>query len=143
VQFLHFSPDGDQGYPGNLYIRTTYTLTDEDEIKITYEAETDKITPISLTNHTYWNLTYAGYWDISSMFAKNYPYRVIFRKKLKLKLRLRTRLRLKLGLMLRLGLIMKKIPTHKGPHYVFGQNQPSWGIALPHPQSTLPPRPLV
>jgi len=54
------SPDGDEGYPGNLNIITTYTLTDENEIKIHYEATTDKATIVGLTNHSYFNLKGVG-----------------------------------------------------------------------------------
>ena len=55
-----FSPDGEEGYPGNLTITATYILTDENEIKIHYEATTDKATIIGLTNHSYFNLKGAG-----------------------------------------------------------------------------------
>jgi len=54
------SPDGEEGYPGNLSITATYILTDENEIKIHYEATTDKATIIGLTNHSYFNLKGAG-----------------------------------------------------------------------------------
>lgn len=55
-----FSPDGEEGYPGNLTITTTYILSDENEVKIHYEATTDKPTIIGLTNHSYFNLKGAG-----------------------------------------------------------------------------------
>lgn len=55
-----FSPDGEEGYPGNLTIVCTYTLTDDNEVKIHYEATTDKPTVIGLTNHSYFNLKGAG-----------------------------------------------------------------------------------
>ena len=54
------SPDGEEGYPGNLSITATYTLTEDNELKIHYEATTDKPTVIGLTNHSYFNLKGAG-----------------------------------------------------------------------------------
>ena len=51
------SPDGDNGYPGNLEITAVYTLTNDNELAIEYFAKTDKATPLSLTNHTYFNLS--------------------------------------------------------------------------------------
>jgi aldose 1-epimerase len=51
----HFSPDGEDGYPGNLSVRVTYTL-EADALRIDYTATTDRDTIINLTNHTYWNL---------------------------------------------------------------------------------------
>ena len=60
VKFTYLSKDMDQGYPGNLNCSVTYALTDNDELKISYQAVTDKPTIINLTNHTYWNLAGAG-----------------------------------------------------------------------------------
>jgi aldose 1-epimerase len=51
------SPDMEEGYPGNLKVKVTYILTANNEIKINYEAETDKPTVLNLTNHSYFNLT--------------------------------------------------------------------------------------
>lgn len=55
-----FSPDGEEGYPGNLTVTATYMLSDENEVKIHYEATTDIPTVIGLTNHSYFNLKGAG-----------------------------------------------------------------------------------
>ena len=64
VTLSYMSKDGEEGYPGNLFCRVTYTLTKDDELKISYEAETDKTTIINLTNHAYWNLAGQGTGDI-------------------------------------------------------------------------------
>lgn len=51
------SPDGDQGFPGNLKTEVTYELGDDQSLTITYKATTTKETPINLTNHSYFNLS--------------------------------------------------------------------------------------
>jgi aldose 1-epimerase len=57
VAFSYTSADGEEGYPGTLRVRVTYTLTDTNELVVDYEAVTDKPTPINLTQHSYFNLT--------------------------------------------------------------------------------------
>ena len=64
VCFRYTSPDGDEGYPGNLDIEMVYELTNEDDFRITYTAATDQATPINLTNHSYFNLAGAGTRDV-------------------------------------------------------------------------------
>lgn len=62
VTFKLFSGDGDQNYPGNLWIKVTYTLTEEGEVRIRYRAKSDQMTLLNLTNHSYFNLSGKG-WD--------------------------------------------------------------------------------
>lgn len=60
VIFRHTSPHLEEGYPGRLDVMVTYTLTAQDELRIAYEGRSDRLTPVNLTNHTYWNLSGDG-----------------------------------------------------------------------------------
>jgi aldose 1-epimerase len=64
IEFTYRSVDGEEGYPGNLDVIVTYLLTDNNELQIEYEAQTDKPTVLNLTNHAYWNLAGAGAADM-------------------------------------------------------------------------------
>jgi aldose 1-epimerase len=56
VTFRCESPDGDAGYPGNLAVELSYRLGEDDTLTLEYRASSDSATPVSLTNHSYWNL---------------------------------------------------------------------------------------
>lgn len=64
LELSRLSPDGEEGYPGNLSTTVTYSLTDNNELKIDYSASTDRDTIVNLTNHSYFNLAGQGEGDI-------------------------------------------------------------------------------
>lgn len=57
LELSYVSADGEEGYPGNLSVKVTYTLTHDGTLDVVYDAITDAPTIVNLTNHTYWNLT--------------------------------------------------------------------------------------
>jgi aldose 1-epimerase len=64
VMFTRTSPDGEEGYPGRLDVRVTYTLNDRNELVFEYFATTDQPTPVNLTQHSYFNLAGDGRRDV-------------------------------------------------------------------------------
>jgi len=58
--FFYMSPDGEENYPGNLSVKVHFILSEDNALRIRYEAETDADTPVSLTNHSYFNLAGEG-----------------------------------------------------------------------------------
>jgi aldose 1-epimerase len=60
IRFRRTSVDGEEGYPGNVDVQVSYTLTDRNELRVDYEARTDAVTHINLTQHSYFNLRGAG-----------------------------------------------------------------------------------
>ncbi|KIH81641.1 aldose epimerase family protein [Pseudomonas batumici] len=69
VTLSYLSPDGEMGFPGNLKVDVTYSLNDNNELRIEYKASTDKPTVLNLTNHSYFNLAGAGNGDVLKQLA--------------------------------------------------------------------------
>ncbi len=68
--FSHTSPDGDEGYPGNMTLTVTYSFDDDNALTLDYEAECDQDTVINLTNHCYFNLNGAGSGDVYDLLLQ-------------------------------------------------------------------------
>ncbi|MBI5769034.1 MAG: galactose mutarotase [Verrucomicrobia bacterium] len=64
VRLRYLSKDGDGGYPGNLEVAVTYSLTADRGLRIDYQATADQATPVNLTNHAYFNLKGEGHGDV-------------------------------------------------------------------------------
>ena len=76
VVLTYLSKDGEEGYPGNVRVKVTYTLDNKNELGIQYEAVTDKPTFVNMTHHSYFNLSGAGSGDVLNtlvqIYADNY-----------------------------------------------------------------------
>ncbi|MEO6499896.1 MAG: aldose epimerase family protein [Mucilaginibacter sp.] len=64
LELTYLSKDMEEGYPGNLNVKVTYQLTDDNSLKVSYEATTDKKTVVNLTNHAFYNLNGSGTGEI-------------------------------------------------------------------------------
>ncbi|SDO27529.1 aldose epimerase family protein [Alkalicoccus daliensis] len=74
LKFSYDSPDGEEGFPGNVALTITYSLTERNELHIDYAATTDKATPLNLTNHSYFNLGDGDITDHTLQLSSDYFY---------------------------------------------------------------------
>ena len=75
VKLSCVSPDGEEGFPGEVNTTVTYELTDDNELVIDYTATSTKQTPINLTNHSYFNLAgHVSFDYVSDCANKNFPW---------------------------------------------------------------------
>jgi aldose 1-epimerase len=77
LELRYRSKSGEEGYPGNLDVLVTYTLTNADELRIDYHAVTDHATPINLTNHSYFNLKGEGKGDILGHIVRVAAHKIV------------------------------------------------------------------
>lgn len=77
VEMQHISPDGDQGFPGELITTARYQLENQDTLRLTVEATTSKATPISITHHPYFNLSGLQSSDLGSHLFKIYSNEIL------------------------------------------------------------------
>ena len=66
VEMVYLAKDGEEGYPGNVKVTVTYSLTDDNEFRLDYLATTDKATVLNLASHSYFNLAGEGFGDVYS-----------------------------------------------------------------------------
>jgi aldose 1-epimerase len=72
LELSYLSPDGEEGYPGNLQVKVSYLLNDNNELILSYEASTDKKTVVNLTNHAFFNLNGQGSGTINNHLLRIY-----------------------------------------------------------------------